>query len=47
MRPIVAPVGIGDLKVTKQQLVRYEAGEVAHIENVLARERDAVESTGG
>lgn len=39
MRPIVAPVGIGDLKVTKQKLVRYEAGEVAHIENVLARER--------
>ena len=39
MRPIIAPVGIGDLKVTKQKLVRYEAGEVAHIEDVLARER--------
>lgn len=39
MRPIIAPVGIGDLKVTKQQLVKYEAGEVAHIENVLATER--------
>lgn len=39
MKPSIAPVGIGDLKVTKQQLVRYVAGEVAHIENVLARER--------
>jgi hypothetical protein len=39
MRPVITPAGIGDLKVTKQQLVRYEAGEVAHIENVLARER--------
>ncbi|MEV7003299.1 hypothetical protein AB0N62_37300 [Streptomyces sp. NPDC093982] len=39
MKPVIAPLGIGDLKVTKQQLVRYVAGEVAHIENVLARER--------
>jgi hypothetical protein len=39
MRPVITPAGIGDLKVTKQQLVRYEPGEVAHIENVLARER--------
>lgn len=39
MKPLIAPMGIGDLKVTKQKLLRYEAGEVAHIENVLARER--------
>jgi hypothetical protein len=39
MRPVVQPIGIADLKVTKQRLVRYAAGEVAHIENVLARER--------
>ncbi|MDG5809099.1 hypothetical protein P9869_42135 [Streptomyces ossamyceticus] len=39
MKPAVTPLGIGDLKVTKQRLVRYVAGEVAHIENVLARER--------
>lgn len=39
MRPSIEPVGVGDLKVVKQKLVRYEAGEVAHIENVLAREK--------
>jgi hypothetical protein len=39
MRPIIAPIGIGDLKVTKQQLLRYKPSELAHIENVLARER--------
>jgi hypothetical protein len=38
MVPWVKPMGIGDLKVTKQALVRYVPGEVAHIENVLARE---------
>jgi hypothetical protein len=32
------PAGIGDLLVTRQQLVGYEAGEVAHIENVLKGE---------
>jgi hypothetical protein len=39
MKPHVEPLGIGDLKVVKQNLLRYEAGEVAHIENVLAGER--------
>ena len=39
MRPLVTPFGIADLKVTKQRLVRYAAGEVAHIENILASER--------
>ena len=38
MLPRVKPLGVGDLKVTKQALVRYVPGEVAHIENVLARE---------
>lgn len=32
------PAGVGDLLVTRQQLVGYEAGEVAHIENVLKGE---------
>jgi hypothetical protein len=34
-RPVIRPLGIGDLKVVKQTLQRYVAGEVAHIENVL------------
>jgi hypothetical protein len=38
MKPLVRPLGIGDLKVTKQRLIRYAAGEVAHIENILASE---------
>ncbi len=38
MIPTIKPLGIGDLKVVKQKLVRYEAGEVAHIENVMAQE---------
>ncbi|HLU66449.1 MAG TPA: hypothetical protein VKZ63_09255, partial [Kofleriaceae bacterium] len=39
----VSPVGLGDLMIVKQQLVRYEGGDVAHIENILqgeARERE-------
>lgn len=31
-------VGVADLLVVKQQIKRYEAGEIAHIENVLAKE---------
>lgn len=31
----VRPLGIGDLKVVKQNLLRYEASEVAHVENIL------------
>jgi len=34
----VAPAGIADLLVVKQQLVRYEGADVAHIENVLKGE---------
>ncbi|MDQ3789357.1 MAG: hypothetical protein M3422_19215, partial [Actinomycetota bacterium] len=32
------PVGVGDLLVVRQQLKRYEGGEVGHIENVLRGE---------
>lgn len=35
----VAPAGVADLLVIKQQLVRYEAADVAHIENVLKGEK--------
>ncbi|MDF1781668.1 MAG: hypothetical protein P1U67_10260 [Alcanivoracaceae bacterium] len=34
----VKPVGIADLLVVKQQLKRYEARDIAHIENVLQGE---------
>jgi hypothetical protein len=34
----IRPLGVGDLKVVKQKLLAYEAGEVAHIENVLKGE---------
>jgi hypothetical protein len=32
------PIGVGDLKVVKQWLVGYKAGEIAHIDNVLLGE---------
>jgi len=35
---LIRPLGIGDLKVVKQTLLAYVAGEVAHIENVLQGE---------
>ncbi len=35
----VAPAGVADLLVVKQQLIRYEAADVAHIENVLRGEK--------
>lgn len=41
----VAPAGIADLLVVKQQLVRYEAADVAHIENVLKGEKKEREHT--
>lgn len=41
----VAPAGIADLLVIKQQLVRYEAMDVAHIENVLKGEKKEREHT--
>lgn len=34
----VAPAGIGDLLIVKQQLKRYEGGDIAHIENILQGE---------
>jgi hypothetical protein len=34
----IRPLGIGDLLVVKQDLLRYATGEVAHIENVLKSE---------
>lgn len=34
----IQPLGIGDLLVVRQELTRYAAGEVAHIENVLKSE---------
>lgn len=33
------PVGVGDLLVVRQQLKRYEAGDVAKIENILRGEK--------
>lgn len=34
----IRPLGIGDLMVVKQELIKYTTGEVAHIENVLQGE---------
>ncbi len=41
----VAPAGIADLLLIKQQLVGYEGADVAHIENVLKGERKTREHT--
>ncbi len=38
IRPLIKPLGIGELKVVKQKLKKYATGEVAHIENVLRGE---------
>lgn len=38
VRAAIKPLGIGDLKVVKQKLKKYTAGEIAHIENVLRGE---------
>ncbi len=35
----VRPIGIGDLKVVKQWLCGYKAGDFAHVENVLEGEK--------
>lgn len=32
------PIGVGDLLVVKQQLLRYEAGEISNIQNILKGE---------
>jgi hypothetical protein len=34
----VRPIGVGNLMLVRQQIKRYEAGEIAHIENVLQGE---------
>jgi hypothetical protein len=36
---LVRPAGIADLLVVKKQIKRYEAGEIAHVENVLIGEK--------
>lgn len=36
---LVSPLGIGDMLVIRQELLKYEEGEIAHIENILASER--------
>jgi hypothetical protein len=36
---LVRPAGVADLLVVKQQIKRYEAGEIAHVENVLIGEK--------
>lgn len=41
----VAPAGVADLLLVKQQLSGYEAADVAHIENVLRGERKVREHT--
>jgi hypothetical protein len=38
MKPNIAPLGVGDLKVVKMKLIGFEPGEIAHIENVMAFE---------
>jgi hypothetical protein len=35
----IRPVGIGDLLMVQQHILRYEGGELAHVENVLKTER--------
>lgn len=35
----IKPLGIGDLLVVKQELQKYTAGEVAHIENIMGTEK--------
>jgi hypothetical protein len=34
----IQPVGVGDLLIVKQQLVRYEGHDVGHVENILEGE---------
>ena len=37
---LVRPAGVADLLVVKQQIKRYEPGEIAHVENVLDRREE-------
>lgn len=36
---LVSPLGVGDMLVIREELLKYEEGEIAHIENILASER--------
>lgn len=36
---LLRPAYVGDLEVVRQQIKRYEAGELAHIENILQTEK--------
>ncbi|HEY9198516.1 MAG TPA: hypothetical protein VIR60_04050, partial [Gammaproteobacteria bacterium] len=38
MKPLIPPIGIGDLNVVKLKLIGFEPGDIAHIENVMAFE---------
>ncbi|MDZ4350161.1 MAG: hypothetical protein U1A22_11575 [Xanthomonadaceae bacterium] len=38
-KPSVLPFAIGELQLVRERLVRYELGEVGHIENVMPGER--------
>ena len=42
-KPRIKPIGIGDLMVQKQKLIKYAPGEVAHIETVMATEKKSRE----
>jgi hypothetical protein len=37
-----APAGVGELQMTRHRFLRHELGEVAHIENVMPRERKEI-----
>jgi hypothetical protein len=37
-----APVGVGELQMARHRFLRHELGEVAHIENVMPRERKEI-----
>ena len=39
----IRPIGIGDLRVVQQEILRYEAEEIAHIENILKGEKKSRE----
>ena len=43
----VEPYAVGDLQLVRQRLLRYAAGEIAHIENVMRGERREVSRRHG
>jgi hypothetical protein len=40
----IRPVGVGDLMMVKQHVLRYEGGDLAHVENVLKSEKTTRET---